>query len=84
VKQQTLTKHILADQFSEVLVDVDLVPIVVEDGGKPQVEEVVVVVEGTQLEQRDRGAVVVVALSLLVLEMFDRWLDVDIPIPLLV
>jgi len=84
VKQQTLTKHILADQFSEVLVDVDLVPIVVEDGGKPQVEEVIVVVEGTQLKQRDRGAVVVVALSLLVLEMFDRWLDVDIPIPLLV
>ena len=57
----------IAHQLSEVLVDVDLVPIVVVDGGQPEVEQVVVVVQGPQLEQGDGGAIVVVAISLLIL-----------------
>jgi hypothetical protein len=52
-----------------MFVYVDFMPIVVIDGGQPQVEEVVVVVEGPQLKQADGGAVVEVAGPLLVLKV---------------
>ncbi len=52
-----------------MFVDVDFMSIVVVDGGQPQVEEVVVVVEGPQLKQADGGAVVEVAGPLLVLKV---------------
>ncbi len=56
-------------QLSQMFVDVDFMSIVVVDGGQPQVEEVVVVVEGAQLKQADGGAVVEVAGPLLVLKV---------------
>ena len=46
--------------------------VVVVDGRQPEVEEVVVVMEGAELKQSDDRAVVVVALSLLVLEQFEK------------
>ena len=58
----------ISHQLSEVLVDVDLVPIVVVDGGQPEVEQVVVVVQRAQLKEGDGGAIVVVAISLLILK----------------
>ena len=60
---------LISHQFSEVLVDVDLVAVVVVDGRQPQVEEVVVVMEGAELEQRDDGTVVVVTFAFLVLKL---------------
>ena len=43
-------------------------PVVIIDGGKPQVQKVVVVVQGAQLKQGDDGAVVVVTIFLFILK----------------
>ena len=55
------------DQLADLGVDVDGLTFVVEGRGDPQVDQVVVVVEGAQLKEGHDGAVVVVAVPLLVL-----------------
>ena len=55
------------DQPAYLAVHIDRVTFVVKGRGYPEVDQVVVVVKGPQLEQRHDRAVVVVTVSLLVL-----------------
>ena len=43
-------------------------PVIIVNGGKPQVQKVVVVMQGAQLKQGDDGAVVVVPITLFILK----------------